>query len=498
MALLGIPGARHPARVPGRARRQREQGAFAIMFVPLLFVMLGMCGLALDLGMVYNRKAELHGLAKTVALAAARELNGRAAGIDAALNKGREAALRFKVGYRMPVTWNDNAISFSTTPAPGAEWVSAAAARATPAARFYVKVDTAELAQETGLVRALWMQVLSQSLATASIRERAVAGRTTTNVLPLAVCAMSPVPGAARANAGGPPELVQYGYRRGLAYDLMQLNPGGTAPANYVVDPVSPPGGLGAAGNTTPGAVAPFICKGAMWVPRVTGGPIRVSSPFPLDALYRELNSRFDDYGAGSCDPNGAPPDYNIKAYAYDAAKGVVWMNPKPTRQGAASHAEGGRLQTIADLPAPPAGTAAGMYGPLWSYARAVRFSAYQEGEPEPAAGYARFSPSDWGKLYPPGPGSVGFPSPAPYQLSSGDTYKSPAAARADISALDRRLLHVPLLSCPVSAGTNVGATAVAIGKFFMTVPATATSLVAEFAGIANETTLAGQVVLYP
>jgi hypothetical protein len=59
----------------------------------------------------------------------------------------------------------------------------------------------------------------------------------------------------------------------------------------------------------------------------------------------------------------------------------------------------------------------------------------------------------------------------------------------------DRRVLNIPLLACPVGGGT---ATVLAVGKFFMTVPATATSLYAEFAGTVSPGTLGTDVELYP
>lgn len=483
--------------------RRRQHGAFAIMFAAVLIVILGCCGLALDLGQAYNRKTELQGIAQAVALAAARELNGTAAGVTAALLTAGETAGRLKVRYGEGVSWNDSAIRFSTTPAAGAEWVDAASARAAPANRYYVKVDTRALDQDPGLVESLFMHVLPQAQADARIGERAVAGRSTIHVLPLAVCAMSDEPAAARVNPGPPEtvELVEFGFRRGVGYDLMQLNPGATTPISFVIDPLAPPGGLGSASNTGASAVAPFICSGRMWTARVTGGMIRVGSPFPIASLYRELNARFDQYAGSRCKPNGSPPDWNIRAYTHGAGGGAAWMNPRASVASAASSTSAGRLQTIADLPAPPAGTAPGAYGPLWSYARAARFSAYVPGAAEPAGGYASFAPSEWASLYPatPAPAASSYPGASqPYHASTGAHYGAPSAPNTPISVLGRRVLHIPLLQCPVAAGANVGASARAIGKFFMTVPATATSLHAEFAGLIPENQLTGQVVLYP
>ncbi|MGF6273580.1 Flp pilus assembly protein TadG [Massilia sp. UYP11] len=505
MAPLAERIVRHLARptgtfggaLQGRPRyRPHQGGAFAVMSVPAMLVMLAMCGLAIDIGMIYNRKVELHGIAKTVALAAVRELDGTADGITRALGAGRTAASAHTYRYGVAIPWLDSAISFSTTPGPGAEWISDATARSRPAAVFYVKVDTSALDSAVGTVGTIFMPVIYGAIGSGEVSDKAVAGRSALNVTPFAVCAMSAVPGAGRTNSTGNSELVEYGFRRGVTYDLMALNPNGTTPVNFVVDPVSPPGGLGATDNTSAGTVAPFICTGRMWTPRVTGGAIRVTSPFPIGSLYQHLNSRFDDYSGGSCNPHGAPPDFNIKAYAYDVTNGIPWMNPKPTSHSAAPQVDGARLQTVADSSSAPA--SAGMYGPLWSYARAVKFSTYREGVAEPTGGYPRFATSDWSKLYPSGPSATSYPSSNPYFATSGNMYLAPRSTHLSISEQNRRVLHIPLLSCPVSAGTNVGATALAVGKFFMTVPATPTSLFAEFVGIAHESTIPGQVTLYP
>jgi hypothetical protein len=59
-------------------------------------------------------------------------------------------------------------------------------------------------------------------------------------------------------------------------------------------------------------------------------------------------------------------------------------------------------------------------------------------------------------------------------------------------------VLNIPLLRCPVPAGSPVTAEVLAIGKFFMTVPASDHELFAEFAGLAQPSSLIGQVELYP
>jgi hypothetical protein len=245
------------------------------------------------------------------------------------------------------------------------------------------------------------------------------------------------------------------------------------------------------------------MCSGSVWVPRLTGGKIRVStlpSTHPLATLDTPLNSRFDIYG-GPCAANGAPPDYNVKQYEYNIAGSVKWMSPSTGSRAAATVASGSKRVTAADLSTPP--SSPGEYGPLWIFARAAKAPDPLD-TPEPSGGYPTFSTSDWPTLYKIGPTASSYPTaPATPYLStstSSGNYVSPSAANLEISTMERRVLNVPLLSCSPSApsGSNVEATVVAIARFFMTVPATQDRLIAEFAGLTPEQAISGQVELYP
>lgn len=461
----------------------------------MLFVLLGFVGMALDLGRLYNRQAELQAVADSAALAAARQLNGSAAGIGNALAQAAAAVTTARYQYHQrAIGWRDAALRFGSTAQGG--WVDAAGAEAAAGQLWFARVDAGALAPDPGLVERLFMRVLSPALASARVQALAVAGRVAIDVAPLAVCAMSTAPAAARANPGPPAntELVEFGFRRGIAYDLMQLNPDGSSAVSFLIDPFTPPGAAAAPGNMATALVGPYVCSGQLAMPRVSGGALTVSRPFPLAQLYNQLNSRFDQYPGALCSAITAPPDSNIKSYLYASA--VPWMSAAPGGQGAQPTVSGGRLWTVADpLPAPSGNTAA-MYGPLWAYARAVPYSAYVAGAAEPAAGYATFVPADWATLYGPGapvakssyPGGV----LTPYRVSTGSTAQAPSAAHRGVAG--RRVLNVPLLACPVSGST---ASVLGIGRFLMSVPATATALYAEFGGAVPESALGGTVELY-
>lgn len=481
-------------RLSTNGQRTAQRGAVAIMFLVLTLLLLGLFGLALDLAQIYNRHNELEDIATGVALAAAHELNGTQAGVTSALARAATEASSMRYQYNSTsVTWSDAAIKFAaSSSAADGEWLDAASAQSSPNGLLFAKVDTAALAPAMSTVNSIFMQLFTGSSATTTSGQ-AIAGRSSIRVTPLAICALSSTPAAARINSAASVELVEFGFRRGVAYDLMQLNPNVTTPVNFVIDPIAPLGTLGSSANMDPSLVGPFVCTGTMPMGRVMGAPITVQSPFPLAALFQQLNSRFDQYAGGLCSPNSAPPDFNIKSYLYNAA--IPWMSTARKAQTAQTTNYGDKLWTIADpLPMLPANTA-DLYGPLWAYAKAVPFAAYSAGTPEPASGYATFATTNWSTLYPGNPIASSYPSPTPYMASSGANFLAPSTANKP-GLRGRRVLNIPLLSCPVATGTATLATVLGIGKFFMTVPATATSISAEFAGAVPEQSLAGDMEL--
>ena len=475
-----------------------QRGAVSIIFALMIVVLFGFIGLAIDLSLLYNRKAELQTLADTAALAAANQLVGTAAGVQNALNAAATEANNFRYAYlRQSVTWSSSAIKFSSSAtAPEGSWLDAGAALAAPNGLLFAKVDTSELDAEYNTIRTVFMGIVSDAHATASTSGRAIAGRSSINVTPLAICALSPTQANPRSNSGPSPnvELEEYGFRRGVGYDLMNLNPDATTVENFVVDPIAPLGGAGSPSNTTAATVGPFVCAGRMPRPRMMGSTIAVSRPFPLGSLFTQLNSRFDQYAGGSCNPNQAPPDANVKAFEFSTS--VPWMATAPTSQTAKSSTQGGKLWTVASPSPSPAGTTAAEYGALWSFAKAVPYSAYTAGSPEPTAGYATFPTSAWTTLYNPGQPTVGtYPATTPYSASTGANFLAPSLPNRP-GVRFRRVLNVALLACPVTPGTNVTANVLAIGRFFMTVPATSTSINTEFAGLVPEQSLGGEVEL--
>jgi Flp pilus assembly protein TadG len=468
---------------------RRQRGAVAVMVAASLFVILAMCGLAIDLGLMLNRRAELQKLADATALAAAAELDGTQAGVARALARAASTAAQQTVLYGQHITWTDAAIQFGTAPGNSGAWAAADAARGAPDGRLYARVDTQALDTAYGLVRTIFMNVLGAS-HDAVMQGVATAGRTGINVTPLAVCANSVTPAAPGAAVNGGNELVEFGFRRGVSYNLLRLNPHGLSPNAYLVNPFAPPGTVGDAAPTATGIIGPFMCTGTMPIPRVMGNAITLVKIATLGGLDEHLNARFDKFPTSQCSRFGAAPDMNIKDYTYGGA--VNWMNPQPLGQGASESTAGDKLLTIADVAQTEGSVTAGMYGPLWSYARAVAYS-----ETEPSGGYTTYATTDWTTLYAAGkPAAAGY-SGIPYLSGSGSTlFQGPSSTLR--GSKNRRVLNIPLLRCTAPVTGTGTDTVVGIGKFFMTVPATGTTLYAEFAGAVSEQALSPPVGLFP
>jgi len=492
-------GARQALRRRHRFAR-RQGGGIAIMAAALLLLILGFFALAIDLARVYNRRAELHTLADAAALAAAIHLNGTKEGIQAALGAARAVVENSTSGPRYEfvraVAWNDNAMTFGAGHDAGTEWKNHVDAAGSPARLVYVKVDTSALNNVYGRVSMFFAPLLSPQLASATVQHVTVAGKSRLNVTPLAVCAMAPLRYARRDHPNGAQytELVEYGFRRGVSYNLMNLNPHGTTALSFQVDPISLADGAGTEANFSPSVYAPHVCSGTMAVPSITGATVRVHNKFLIDSYYTQLNSRFDGY-TGSCDVHAAPPDSNIKQYGF---AGVSWMTPKALFQSAQKDpAATNKLQTIAEI-GPPNHPSAADYGLLWSFARAVPWSSYEAvGHPEPAEGYAPFNATTavWGALYGTTSAVGSYPDATPYlDTRNADYTQAPSTAGRTAGRRMRRVLNIPLLSCPVTGAT---ATVLGIGKFFMTVPANATALHAEFGGLTSDDRVAAKVEIY-
>jgi hypothetical protein len=478
------------------ARLHRQRGVYSVTFALFLVLILGMFGLVFDLSMVYARRAELQGAVQASALAAGRALDGTMAGLATARSNAKSRAEANNYLFKVPLTWDDSALRFAASPdASDGAWLSAGSINASNVgAMRYARVDAAALGHGQSDTTILFGHFLNLG-DTVSQNVHAVAGRSLIQVTPLAICAISSAPASSRPNplGAGNEELLEYGFRRGVTYNLLKLNPNGTEPANYLVNPVDFPGAPNHSAHLSETAVSPFVCSGTMVRPGLPPGTgVYVRSPFP-PALADALNSRFEQYAASDgCSRVTAPPDArNIRDFS--AAYGGWWMtaSPAPSRGGAQDAIVAGALLTIGESPIVLAGTTPASYGTLWSFAKAVRYSASAPGNVGSAFGAA-----DWNKLYQVASGQVAsnfsdnFPRPYLYPASPHRVVPS------NPGVTDRRVLNIPLLACPVSGSS---ATVLAVGRFLLTTPATSApaAVHAEFGGLATDATLGASASLF-
>ena len=306
---------------------------------------------------------------------------------------------------------------------------------------------------------------------------RAVAGHFVTQVMPIGVCAIDLIQGGRRPVAGGlPDELTEFGFRRGIAYNIPQLNPlGGSSALPMWLNPLNAPPAACNPANASTAVMRPFVCTGSSTVVTSVPGLVYVNTGVAPIPMQRALNSRFDDFSGGgnACDPASAPPDINIRPYDFAAPPRLPhdWMDPGantyPSQQTIS-------LDPVTGKPyvSPPLTT--GQYGALWSYSRAVRAVG---ASPNATAG-TDFVLADWSNLYANNTADItasGYPASAtpPYYKTSGKYFLGPPARPGRIN---RRVLNVAIVDCSgLAAGPGLACATLpvlGVGKFFMQTPA--------------------------
>jgi hypothetical protein len=496
-------------RLPGR-----ERGAFAILYAMMFPVMLGMAGLALDLSMMYARRHEMQSVADGAALAAARALDGTTGGIAAALLAAQNIAIQGQYRFLSPaaVGWSNNALRFGQN-ATG-PWLTSAEIGAAQAAKMYfTRVDSDRLDAALGKVTISFTRVLGVT-PEQNAHAFAVAGRRDSVIAPLAICALEPEAVGHRSNgAAAFEEVIEFGFRRGVSYNLLNLNPHSSSPINYVFNPL---GYHGSVANDLTEAVRPFACTGAApAAPIDATTTLAVRSPFPT-SLIAELNARFSPYPTGTaCTEYSAPPDANVydfrgwytsppaaqppTALAGSAREYIVAATPGNPLQP-------GKVISVADVVGPPAAPNAGSYGPLWAFARPLKYDLVAG-----AATTTPFVKGDWSTLYPvttaPAPSTtysgtlppyLGAMPPVETAATGFKTVPKNSSNQTIVGLPFRRVLNVPLLACPVTDPAN--AIVLGIGRFMMPTKAVVgppAALHAEFGGVTTYGAMAASAVLY-
>lgn len=508
--------------------KSKQRGAVAIIFGLALTTVFGFMGLSLDLAQTYDRKTELQNAADAAALAGARRLVGTTTGIDAAVTDAKAVAALHKFKFQTAVGLADATIKFSASPdTADASWLDATAAKLVPSTIFFVKIDTRGSNTGTdadyGKVNTNFMQAVSSTSSTNTFG-RAVAGRYALGVAPIAVCALEETPKFGSITHAGltDPELKEYGYRRGISYNIMDINPLGNSALKFLLNPVDVPPAANDNSACTPNNASAsnltsYMCGGTTSIITSLPGYVYVNTGV-TSSSNKDLNSRFNKFGNGAndCKAASAPPDTNIQEYRVNISPSnqistlsdplkipQKWMTVEPSQQSI-------KMDTVSKKPKFFPLTAAD-YGTLWSYNHAVKYAA--------APPYTPFSSSNWPNLYPIGVGVtpetvVGTSTPkalaayptgtnaAPYNVAAFS--KAPVANAPGVT--DRRVMNLAIVKCSTlsatkkSTGGNSCQTiqVLGIGRFFMTIEANLPSaLDMEFAGLIPDATLTKDIKLY-
>jgi Flp pilus assembly protein TadG len=487
-------------RQESRLNSQRQRGAVMILFAVSLTVLLGFMALVIDLGRTYVVRTELQNAADAAALAGAKDLNQTSAGVTSAVTTAIAMAGKNNYKFSSPVVITIANLSVGSCPDDSCMVLaSTVTSDALAAGKTFLKVDipsvtlTAFVAQLIGV-------------ASTSTFGRAVAGYFVVDITPIGVCAIdASTPGGRRVAAGISDELTEYGFRRGVAYNLMQLGDLAGTSTPYLLNPVDvySAGGPCSNSNSSAATAAPYICTGTATVVVKVPGFTYGSTGFQAGPVERALNSRFDDYTGNTCDSASAPPDVNVKEYTVPSGNGAGTSgNPRDWMQPGANTLPANSQQSISIDPSthkPVTSPTSSQYGALWSYSRAIKATGTSPNAKAATDVNANFSLSDWSNLYagntadqtgtgyPANPSIPPFPTgslAAPYNTSSGSKY---FGLPGHTGKRDRRTLQVAIVDCANSTGNNCNAKIkiLGVGRFFLTKKAAIPSSIdAEFDGL--------------
>lgn len=465
---------------------KKQGGAVAIMVGLLSFFMLiGMLGIAVDLSQLYSRKTELQNAADAAALSGAKDLNQTAAGVAKAINDAI-ATFAQNSGSNLiggiAITAANIRVGSCPNPSdrlplrnPNCSFVAASSVTsdALAAGMTFIEVDTGNHSNATYFMPTH----LLQGTATTGVGTYgyAVAGRFVQNVTPIAVCAITKTKYIDYPTG----ERLEYGFRRGVSYNIIDLDPLGGSPNKFLLNPVDVPPGACNPSHASASFTNPFLCMGNSAVASniATSPTVYVNTGFSSSA-DAQLNSRFDVFGGASkCDPATAPPDTNIKQYTHGA--NPPWMAPDTTTQdfvGQTNHIPD--YFNIANPTVPKAMTYTN-YGVLSSYTQALKSDG------------SNFAATNinWNQLYSAPLGATpptSYPSPSPY-LSGLSAYSQKPSGANGTGVAGRRMLNLVIVDCTTLSGSGSCATikALGIGRFFMTQRANLPgSIITEYAGL--------------
>jgi len=474
-----------------RARARRQRGAVAIVFGLSIFVLFGFLALVVDLGRTYVVRTELQNAADAAALAGAKQLNQTATGVTSAVNFAIAMAAQNDFKFSTPVTITIANISVGNCPddvcmvAASTVDTDAAASNKT---FLKVHIPSGNLPTFFAIIPTAAGDAGTAATTTFG---RAVAGRFINDITPIGICAIS----TAKGELIGPTfpddsrELAQFGFRRGVSYDLFNLGPLGSPADTYLLDPVDVHPNACDPANSSANITAPFICSGSSAILTTTPGTVWGNTGISAGKIEAALNSRFNVYGGSSvCIPAQAPPDINIQNFA--CKEGALCPSPTLPAADWMTPASAPATQSISNPSLPPAVVAdPSQFGVFWSYSRAVRGVV----DPEDATNYlpgTAYDPTYWPGLYSTALGAPGTNSNFP---ETGSPYTDSAhttGPTGNTGVANRRVLNLAIANCPgiTGSGACMAIPVLGIGKFFMQVPANFSGspkkLYVEFAGL--------------
>lgn len=429
---------------------RRQRGGVAIMFGLTLVVLLAAGGLVIDLGHLYVIKSELQNGADSAALAGAKEINLSADGINLAAARAINFAQQNSFNFSSALVLTNADISFGSS--PDGPWSTVAQAFSSPTDKSFIKVDTGNKTVPTYLMGVAGIPTIT----TAGV---AVAGRFVVDITPMGVCAVDPLNRLnARIPLTIPPELTEYGFRRGTTYDLLRLKNIAGASDPMLINPVDSPPSSCLGSHSSANFTAPFLCQGNSAVAN-NATHVYANTGVSSGPVERAINSRFNVYGGSTCLPASAPPDRNVREYIYtDTSNGPRrWMDTAQAEQ----------TQPISAGGLVTGGTSNANQGVLWTYSRPLQASGvagnYSAGAP--------FETSDWAILYnnlatvpgeyPPGAND------SPYAQTSGAYFSPPGS---NTPTANRRLMNLAILDCTIPAGSGAcqQVPLLGIGRFFL------------------------------
>lgn len=480
--------------------RRRQGGAVAIMFAISLVVVFAFMGLALDLGRTYVVRTELQNAADAAALAGAKELNQKKVGVQNAVSTAKTIGLQNKTKFSLNgadgITIADANIWVGSCPDDGSctmQLASSINSEAAAAGKTFLKVQI-----PSGSLSTFFMQLVpplvasSANASSTSTVGMAVAGHFLREITPIGICAIDLIKGGTRDLT--PPtavkELTEFGFRRGVAYNIMELGPLSGSGQPYLLNPVDVwPGPPCDPSHSSAAYTAPFICTGTSAALTTVPGNVFGNTGISGGPMQTALNSRFE---VNAC----APQDVNVKTYNFGPA-GVG--TPKDWMEPGASTQPSRQTMRIDPLTAKPViSPIFADYGVLWSYSRAVQAVG---ASPNATAG-ATFALGDWPSLYNGGTADTTvYPPSAPYDTLSGSNYFSPPPIAP--GKKPRRVLEVAIVNCPAATGVGCGSTipVVGIGRFFMQVEASFSGspkkIEAEFGGLVDSLPPPTEIRLY-